>query len=210
MRTTSPLLALALALAACGGADRPPTETPAPKTSTAPAPKAPQDKDEGAKKAAAIEKLTADEAKVDACNPEHKEALEKLLAEIESGMKAKTSDDGKPLGLQMVTRKVLPLGSSARGVELSVSGKGTELHVMAYGVHELSLDVLQGTTAATTVRSPFQHAPAASSLELKLAKIGSPTQLESDSRQVQLKAGQGVQVKLTGQGCAALVAFLKP
>jgi hypothetical protein len=208
MRTYLPLLALVL-VAACGGAPEKPA-VQAPSGPTAPEKKAekPKTEDDSAKKAAALESLTADEAKSDKCDPEHAAALEKLLSEVEAGMATKTGDDGKPLGLKVMTKKVLALGANAKGVEMAVASGATELHVMAYGVKEVSLDVLQGTTAATTMRSPFQRTPTASPLSIQLPKVGTVSEIQSDSRQVQLKPGQ-FQVKLTGQGCAALVAFRK-
>lgn len=209
MRTIGSLLAFAL-LAGCGGGAQ---ETPAPVTPPASAPSASAAKpeqDDAAKKAAAVESLTASEAKSGACDAEHKEALDKLLADVEATMKAKIGDDGKPLGLQMVGKRVLALGSNPKGVEMSVSGKGTDLHVLAYGAKELSLDVLQGTAAATTLRSPFQRASTSAPPRLDLAKVGSITELQTDSRQVTIKPGQPLQVRLTGQGCAAFALFLKP
>lgn len=211
MRTIGSLLAFAL-LAACGGGAQ---DTPAPATPAAKAPSASADKkggeeDEAGKRAAALEALTAGEAKSGTCDAEHKDALEKLLADIEATMRSKAGEDGKPLGLQMVGKRVLALGASPKGVEMSVSGKGTDLHVLAYGAKELSLDVLQGTTAATTLRSPFQRASTSAPPKLELAKAGPVTEIQSDSRQVQIKPGQPLQVRLTGQGCAAFVLFLKP
>jgi hypothetical protein len=211
MRITITISAFALLVACGGGAP----EAQAPTSAAAPAAaggdkKAAGDKDEAAKKAAALDALTAEEAKTGTCDADHKEALEKLLSEIETSMKAKSGEDGKPLGLQVVGRRVLALGSSPKGVEMSVSGRGTELHVLSYGVKEISLDVLQGTTAATTLRSPFQRTSTASPPELGLTKLGKVGDLQSDSRQVQIKPGQPLQVRLTGQGCAAFVLFLKP
>jgi hypothetical protein len=215
MRSTThlallPLLALA-SLAACGGAtDKPAAQAPV-STAAAP-PKAdaakPKGEDEAAKKAAALETLTAEEAKSGTCDPDHAAALEKLLSDIEAAMTAKTGEDGKPLGLKLMTKKVLALGSSAKGVEMSVTSGATQLHVMAYGVKDVSLDVLQGNTAATTMRSPFQRTPMAGPVQIQLGKIGTISEMQSDSRQVQLKPGQ-FQVKLTGQGCAGLIAFSK-
>lgn len=209
MRTLPLSLASLALLAACGGA--PPSQAPA--APSAPAPTAQGDaglegKDDAAKRAAALESLTADEAKSGTCDPEHAAALEKLLADVEAGMAAKTGEDGKPLGLKLMTKKVLSLGPTARGVEMSVTSGAAELHVIAYGAKEVSLDVLQGNTAATTLRSPYQRSAAAGPLQIQLPKVGTVTELQSDSRQVQLKPGQ-FQVRLTGQGCAALVTFRK-
>ena len=125
-------------------------------------------------------------------------------------MKAKNGEDGKPLGLQLVAKRVVPLGSAAKSMELTVTGRGTEVHVLAFGVRDVSLDVLVGTAAATTMRSPFQRSATPSPLSLDLPKIGVVEELQSDSRQVTIKPGQPIVVKMTGSGCAALVSFLKP
>jgi hydroxyethylthiazole kinase-like sugar kinase family protein len=70
--------------------------------------------------------------------------------------------------------------------------------------------VLVGTAAATTMRSPFQRSAMPSAPSLELPTIGVVDEVQSDSRQVTIKPGQPIVVKMTGQGCAALVAFLKP
>jgi len=201
-----------LALAACGGgaAETAPAAAP---TSAKPAggeSKAKSEADEAATKAAAIEKLTSEEAKSGNCDPEHKAAVEKLIAEVEAGMTAKNGEDGKPLNLKLVGKRVLALGSNAKGVEMTVTGKGTEVHVLAFGLKEISMDVLAGTTAATTLRSPFQRSATTSPLAIDAPKVGKVTDVQSDSRQVNIKPGQPLEVKLTGQGCAGLVTFLKP
>lgn len=201
------LSALSISPLACGGS--PP---PAPASAAAPAPAAAASadgaasKDDPAKKAAAIDQLTAGEAKSGACDPQHQAALEKLLSEVESAMKAKTGDDGKKLDMSVVGKRVLALGPSARGVEMSVTGRGTEVHVIAFAVKDVSMDVLAGTTAATTMRSPYAHPLASPALDLP--GVGRVTEIAGDSRQVTIKPGQPLQVKLTGQGCAALVTFL--
>jgi hypothetical protein len=198
-------------LAACGGSPPPPTEAPKPAAGAddAGAKKAAPHDDKAAK-AAAVEALVVDESKKGTCDEGHKAALEKLLADVEAGMAAKKGDDGKPLGLQLVAKRVVPLGAAAKSIELAVTGRGTEVHVLAFGVREVSLDVLVGTAAATTLRSPFQRNATAGALAVDLPKIGVVDELQSDSRQVTIKQGQPIVVKLTGQGCAALVAFLKP
>jgi hypothetical protein len=170
----------------------------------------PSAQDDKASKAAAIEALVADESKKGACDEGHKAALEKLLADVEAGMTAKKGDDGKPLGLQLVAKRVVPLGSAAKSIELAVTGRGTEVHVLAFGVRDVSLDVLVGNAAATTLRSPFQRNATTGPLAIELPKIGTVDELQSDSRQVTIKPGQPIVVKLSGQGCAALVSFLKP
>lgn len=207
MKLRAPVLFVALVggtLVACGGAPPPPPSTPeaGPAKPTA-APTA--GKDDSAKKAAALEKMTADESKSGKCEADHEAALNKLLADVEAAAKSKTDDDGKPANLQLVNKKVLALGSAARGVELSVTGKGTELHVMAFGVKEISMDVLAGTTAASTMRSPYKSGMTLS-LDLPSGKV---TELQSDSRQSTIKQGQPLQVKMTGQGCAGMIAFIK-
>ena len=98
--------------AACGGAAAPPAEAPKP-AATAPdgaGAKKASAQDDKAAKAAAIDALVADESKKGACDEGHKAALEKLLADVEAGMKAKNGEDGKPLGLQLVAKRVVPLG----------------------------------------------------------------------------------------------------
>lgn len=207
------VVALASALPACGGggAEGATPAVPSASSST-PAtdakPKAPVD--DAATKAAAVEKLTSEEAKSGQCDAEHKASIEKLLAAVEAGMKAKNGDDGKPLNLQLVGKRVLALGPNAKGVEMTVSGKGTEVHVMAFGVKEISMDVLAGTTAATTLRSPYQRSATAAPPSIDVPKAGTVTDIQSDSRQVSIKPGQPLEVKLTGQGCAGLVTFVKP
>lgn len=156
-----------------------------------------------------MEKMTADEAKSGTCDPANQAALDKLLAEVEAGMKTKNDDDGKPLGMQLVGKKVLALGPNAKSFEMSVTGRGTEVHVMAYGAKEVSMDVLVGTAAATTMRSPH-HRTAAKELALDVANVGRITDVQGDSRQVTMKPGQPLVVKVTGQGCAGIISFLKP
>jgi hypothetical protein len=200
------------ALASCGGSSAPPPAPPSSAASATPRDSKPAQagQDEHAKQAATIERLTSDEAKSGNCDADHKAALEKLLADVEAGMKAKNGDDGKPLGMQVVGKRVLALNSNAKGVEMSVTGKGTELHVLAYGLKDVSMDVLAGTTAATTLRSPHQRSATASPMTLEVPKIGKVTELMSDSRQVVIKPGQPLEVRLTGQGCAAMISLLKP
>ncbi|MDB5216910.1 MAG: hypothetical protein JWO86_4837 [Myxococcaceae bacterium] len=197
---------------ACGGAPPAPVEAPKPAATADAnaAAKKPSAQEDKASKAAAVDALVAGEAKSGTCDEGHKAALEKLLADVEAGMKSKVGDDGKPLGLQLVTKRVVPLGSAAKSMELTVTGRGTEVHVLAFGVRDVSLDVLVGTAAATTLRSPFQRSATPSAPTLDLPKIGVVDELQSDSRQVTIKPGQPIVVKMTGTGCAALVSFLKP
>jgi hypothetical protein len=206
------LALVALLAPACGGAPTPPAEGPTPAAPAAgpSAAKKPGAQDDKATKAAAVDALVASEVKSGTCDDAHKAALEKLLADVEAGMKAKTGEDGKPLGLQLVAKRVVALGSAAKSMELAVTGRGTEIHVLAFGVRDVSLDVLVGTAAATTMRSPFQRSATPSPLSLDLPKIGTIDELQSDSREVSIKPGQPIVVKMTGSGCAALVSFLKP
>jgi hypothetical protein len=206
------LAASAWGAPACGGAPTPPADGPKPAAPVADstAAKKPGAQDDKASKAAAVDALVAGEAKSGTCDEGHKAALEKLLADVEAGMKAKTGEDGKPLGLQLVAKRVVALGSAAKSMELAVTGRGTEVHVLAFGVREVSLDVLVGSAAATTMRSPFQRSATPSALSLDLPKVGVIDELQSDSRQVTIKPGQPIVVKMTGSGCAALVSFLKP
>ncbi len=153
-------------------------------------------------KAASVDALVDRESKKGACDDGHKAALEKLLADAEANMSKS--------GMQLVAKRVVALGTAAKSIELAVSGKGTEVHVLAYGVRDVSLDVLVGTAAATTLRSPFQRSATSGPLSIELPKIGMVDELQTDSRQVTIKPGQPIVAKVSGQGCAALVAFLKP
>jgi hypothetical protein len=208
MRTFSSLILVSSLLTACGGAPPPPPAAPPPAAPSAdPAAKKTAPADDPAAKAAAIDALAAGEAKSGTCDEGHKAALEKLLGDVENGLKAKNGEDGKPLGLQLVGKRVVPLGAGAKSMEMAVSGRGTEVHVLAFGAKEVSLDVLVGNAAATTMRSPFQRS---APLALELPKIGTVSDVQSDSRQVQIKPGQPIVVKLSGQGCVGLISFLKP
>lgn len=197
-------------VAACGGSPPPAAEAPKAEVAAPDASNKPAAHDDKAAKAAAVDALVAGEAKSGACDEGHKAALEKLLADVEAGMKAKNGDDGKPLNLQLVAKRVLPLGTATKQIEMAVTGKGTEVHVLAYGVRDVGLDVLVGNAAATTLRSPFQRNATTGPLAVELPKIGTVDEVQSDSRQVTIKPGQPIVVKLSGQGCAALVSFLKP
>jgi hypothetical protein len=159
---------------------------------------------DAAKRQAALSALVANEAKTGTCDKDHEAALEKLASDFEAAVKAK-GDDGKPLNVQTVSKRVLALGPSARGVEMSVTGHGTELHVLAFGARDVSMDVLAGTSAATTMRSPLKTLLPTG---IDLPNVGH-AELQNDSRQVVIKPGQPLQVKLTGEGCAAMLAFVK-
>lgn len=205
-----PLCAL-LASPGCGGSPPPPPSAPGASAATdsAESKAGPSPEDDAAKKAAAIETMTAEEAKSGSCTAEHQAALEKLLDGVESGMKTKNGEDGKPLAMQLVGKKVLALGPSAKSFEMSVTGRGTEVHVMAYGAKDVSMDVLVGTAAATTLRSPHQRT-AIPELALDVAGVGKVSDVQSDSRKVTIKPGQPLVVKVTGQGCAGIISFLEP
>src|SRR5690606_2149860 len=107
--------------------------------------------DDATQKAAAVEKMTAEEAKSGTCDAAHQAAVDKLLADVEAGMQGKTDEDGKPVTVQLVGKKVLARGPDAKQFEMSVTGRGTEVHVMGYAAREISMDVLVGATAATTM-----------------------------------------------------------
>ena len=195
MRAALPASALLFLVTSCGNAS-PPAEPSAPAAapSASVAPAAP--KDDSAAKAAAVEALTSGEAKSGTCDPGHQAALDKLLADVEKNA----------TGMTTVGKRVVALGAGAKAIEMSVSGKGTEVHVLAFGAKDVSLDVLVGTAAATTMRSPLQHAVP---LALDLPKIGNYTDVQSDSRQIQIKPGAPLTIKLSGQGCAGLVTLVK-
>jgi hypothetical protein len=199
----SVVLGVSCLVAACGGGSAPPVEAPTPATAPAAdaGPAKASAQDDKAAKTAALEALVDGESKKGTCDDAHKAALEKLLADAEANMSKS--------GLQLVAKRVVALGSSAKSIELAVSGKGTEVHVLAYGVRDVSLDVLVGTAAATTLRSPFQRSATSGPLTVELPKAGT-VELQTDSRQVTIKPGQPIVAKVSGQGCAALVSFLKP
>jgi hypothetical protein len=201
-------LAVPVVLTACGGG-APPAEIGAPAPVAA-KPTA----DAGATGAstgggvdtAALEKLTSSEAKSGTCDVEHKAALEKALDDIEKTVRAKTEDDGKPMKIESFTKRVLALSEAAKGVQLTLSGKGTQVHVIAIAPKEVSLDVLAGNQPATTTRSPYRGevVPA----KIKLPNVGEAP-LEGDSRQIEMKPGMPLDVRMRGQGCAGVVVFSK-
>lgn len=196
-------------LVGCGGAGgqpATPTSVEAPKAEEKRAPV----EDPRAKQNAAIEKLTKGEADSGSCSAAHKAALDQILTQMEEGMRAKAGDDGKSLGISTVDKRTVPLSDKRNAITMAVSGRGTEVHVIAVGLREISLDVIAGTTAASTMRSPFQRSATTAPLTLSLPDVGTVTELESDSRQVQIKPGQQLEVRLRGQGCTALAVFQKP
>ncbi len=75
---------------------------------------------------------------------------------------------------------------------------------MSFGAKDVSMDVLVGNTAATTMRSP--HVP--KDVMLEVANVGK-VDVQKDSRQVNIKPGQPIVVKVTGQGCAGIISFLR-
>jgi hypothetical protein len=157
---------------------------------------------------AALEKLTTSEAKSGTCDSEHKAALEKLLDEVEANARAKV-DDGKPLKIESFTKRVLALSEAAKGVQLTLSGKGTQVHVIAFSPKEVSLDVLVGNAPATTTRSSYRAELTKGPAKINLPKLGGDVPLEGDSRQIEMKPGTPLDVRMRGQGCAAVVVFSK-
>jgi hypothetical protein len=208
-------LFMVFALAACGGSSSPPPATPeasstpvtAKETSPADAKTASAAPAPGVD-AAAVDKLTAEEAKSGSCDPESKAAFEKLVDAIEANVRAKT-EDGKPLVIEAFTKRVLALSDTTKGFELTLSGKGTQVHVIAFSPKEVSMDVLAGKEAATTMRSIYQRDVTNGPAKVMLPKVGGDVPLESDSRQIEMKPGTPLQVKLRGQGCAGVVVFAK-
>ena len=211
MRSVHVALTLALALAAACGGSPPPAATPeaAPSAPAAEGPSA----DAGASSgggvdAAALEKLTAEEAKSGNCDAGHKAALEELLGAIETNVRA-LADDGKPLKIESFTKRVLALSDAAKGVQLTLSGKGTQVHVIALSPKEVSLDVLAGNQPATTTRSTYKSDVTKGPAKIDLPTVGKDVPLEGDSRQIEMKPGTPLEVRLRGQGCAAVVVFSK-
>jgi hypothetical protein len=205
---------------ACGGGEKPP-ETPSSSSSSSPtstaAAKKPPASDAGGGGAAsstgpntaAIEKLAAEEAKSGTCDAETKAAFDKLVDEIEANVRAKKDESGNALKIESFTKRVLALAEAAKGIELTLSGKGTQVHVLAFSTKEVSMDVLAGKEAATTMRSPYQREVAGNPAKINVTKLGGAIPLESDSRQIEMKVGTPLQVKMRGQGCAGVVVFSK-
>jgi hypothetical protein len=201
-------LVLALA-AACGGSPPPAPETAAPSGSTA---KTTADAGTGAAAGgidtAALEKLTAEEAKSGNCDPESKAALEKLLDEVETNARG-LMDEGKPIKIESFTKRVLSLSEAAKGVQLTLSGKGTQVHVIAFSPKEVSLDVLAGNQPAATTRSSYKNEVTKGPAKIHLPKVGGDVPLEGDSREIEMKPGMPLDVRMRGQGCAGVVVFSK-
>lgn len=205
-------LALSISLSACGGAAPVDTNVPKALPSATPGEGAsakPATKDDSAEKAQALETLTAEESAKGACTPAHQAELEKLRTELETAMKSKKGEDGAPLALEQAFFRITPLDANGKNVEFSLQGKTLSIgHVLVYSAKDVSIDVLVGKTAASTVRSPFQRSALASPPSVELGKAGK-VELQSDSRQVEVSPGQPLRVKVTGQGCALLVGFMK-
>ncbi|HVJ94598.1 MAG TPA: hypothetical protein VM580_32655 [Labilithrix sp.] len=196
---------------ACGGSPPPvpasstPAATPvAPASDTA---TAAQPKSAGVD-GAALEKLTLEEAKSGTCDAEHKAAFEKLLDVIEANIRA-AKDEGEPLKIESFTKRVLALSDAAKGIQLTLSGKGTQVHVIALAPKEVSMDVLSGKAAATTMRSTYKADATHGASTISLPKLGGDVPLESDSRQIEMKPGAQLDVRMRGQGCAGVVVFSK-
>ena len=196
---------------ACGGGSPPPA---APSSAPAPTSSPSGEGDGGASgkssglDTAALEKLTADESKTGSCDGEHKAALEKLLDEVEAKVRAKT-EDGKPLKIESFTKRTMALSDAAKGIQLTLSGKGTEVHVIAFAPKEVSLDVLAGNQPTTTMRSRYKNEVTDGPAKINLPKVGGDVSLEGDSREFEMKPGTPLDVKMRGQGCAGLVVFSK-
>lgn len=205
---TARFLFLSLCAVACGGTPAPAPSTPSTsETAAAPEKKAPEAAPASAVDTAALDKLTAEEAKSGTCDADHKAAIEKLLDEAEKNIRAKT-EEGAPLKIESFTKRTLALSDAAKGVQLTLTGKGTQVHVVAFSPKELSLDVLAGKEAATTMRSTYKADLTKGPATITLPKVGT-VPLESDSRQVEMKVGTPLEVRLRGHGCAGFVVFSK-
>ena len=210
MRSFLPLTLVALVLVACG--EPKPAEAPAgpAATSSKPAdPAAPKGDDKDAKKAAALETLTQDESTKGQCDPEHQAALEKLRAELDAQVPTKAGEDGKPLALKPIFNRIVAHGPSGNSVEVTLQGSLAQAQCLAFSAKDISIDVLVGKAAASTMRSPFQRSALAKPASIELPKAGT-VELQTDSRQVELEKGQPIQVKMTGEGCALVVGYMLP
>jgi hypothetical protein len=212
------LLGAILLGAGCGGGEKPPeTSSSSPSSSSTPGTKKPAASgDAGGGGAAssgpntaAIEKLSAEEAKSGNCDADTKAAFDKLVDDVETSVRAKKDESGSALKIESFTKRVLALSEAAKGIELTLSGKGTQVHVLAFSTKEVSMDVLAGKEAATTMRSPYQREVVGNPAKINVAKLGGAIPLESDSRQIEMKVGTPLQVKMRGQGCAGVVVFSK-
>ena len=208
----SGLVLSSVAAVACGGGSPPaeaPTSTPSPSDgASSGADAGSSGKSTGGVDTAALDKLTAEESKSGNCDPEHKAALEKLLDDVEANVRSKT-DDGKPLKIESFTKRTMALSETAKGVQLTLSGKGTEVHVIAFSPKEVSLDVLAGNQPTTTMRSQYKSEVTSGPAKISLPKVGGDVPLEGDSRQFEMRPGTPLDVKMRGQGCAGVVVFSK-
>lgn len=211
--STAPFVSLVVlsSLVACG--ETKPAEAPTPGAASAPsaqAPKGPAAADDGkAEKAAALDAITAGEAKSGTCTPEHQAALEKLRGELDAAMPKKAGDDGKVLALKPIFNRIVALGPSGKSVEVTLQGSLAQAQFLAFSAKDISIDVLVGKAAASTMRSPFQRTALAKPASIELPKAGT-VELQTDSRQVELEKGQPIQVKMTGEGCALVVGYMLP
>lgn len=202
---------MCLALVACGGGggsdDAVKNANDVAKPKVDPSTTKPTGDADKKKQAAALEEITQAEVKSGECEGDHKAALEKAMSVIEDAVKAKNGDDGRPIGFTTVDKRVTVFGPDPRNVQIKVSGRGTEVHVIAFAPQMLSLD-LEHEGRAATVRSPMA-AEMASKAPDEHAKFGKQD-LQVDSRIVDVKAGETLQIKVRGQGCGILMAFMKP
>jgi hypothetical protein len=207
------LLFLACALAACGGgaANEGPknaSDVTANKPKDDPAEAAKKAAEEEKKKqAAALEEITQAEVKSGQCDTDAKAALDKLMTSIEEAMKSKSDEAGKPIGFTTMDKRSLVFAPDPRTISVKVSGKGTQVHVLALSVEPVSLDMMHEGKAAT-VRSPFAS-EMASKGPIEHPKYGK-VDAQVDSRIVDVKPNETLEVKVRGQGCGILMSFMKP
>jgi hypothetical protein len=200
-----------LSVVACGGGSPPPEAPTTPASGAASASGADagtSGKNAGGLDTAALEKLTTEESKSGNCDAEHKAALEKLLDDVEATVRAKT-EDGKPLKIESFTKRTMALSEAAKGIQLTLSGKGTEVHVITFSSKEVSLDVLAGNQPTTTMRSHYKSEVTNGPAKITLPKVGGDVPLEGDSREFEMRPGTPLDVKMRGQGCAGVVVFSK-
>lgn len=213
MKTLVIVLASLLGLwtASCGGAAeeaKNPSRVPDVKTNHARPAGADKTAEAAQRQQKAIEELTQGEVKGGACDAEHQASLEKLMGAVEEAMKVRTGDDGKPAGFTVIDKRTAVFGPDPRNVQIKLTGRGTEVHVMSLGVLPTSLDMIHDGRAAT-VRSPAAAAMAQTS-PIVHAKFGKVTEVQVDSRIVQVMPGEMLEIKVRGQGCGVLIAFMKP
>jgi hypothetical protein len=203
-------LLVALVLACGGGGSNQPVNTadntPKPKEDpNAAANKAAED--EKKKQAAALEDITQSEVKSGQCDADAKTALEKLMTTVEDAMKAKNDDAGKPIGFTTLYKSSNVFAPDPRTIQVKVAGKGTQVQVLALSSKEVSLDMVHDGRAAT-VRSPFAQEMAGKG-PVDHPKYGK-VDAQVDSRVVDVKPNETLEIKVRGQGCGVLMAFMKP